>query len=213
MNVETYRLALKDSSHPFYEATWLIFAEQMNTKFAAKRLTAQKDDLIPYLLEIVDDESLAEEGSLGKGFAPPHAIDLLGEWGVTEALPRLIKILEEEDEDTYIWGSAADALGKMGPEVVDEMFALLDRSEDVHVATVGGILSSAGKGNQRVYDWLKSQLDLHKEDWKVRWWVECLLECDKEQASSLLEERIQKRKYSPQLRAVFQKWIDEARQE
>jgi hypothetical protein len=213
MNEETYRIALKDSSHAFYEATWLIFAESMNSEYAAKRLAPQKDDLIPYLFEIVDDEDLAEEGSLGKGYAPGHAIELLGEWEVSEAAPRLLSIFENEDEDSLIWEAASDALGNMGPGIIDDIFAILDRSKEIHIATVGGILSKAGKGNQRVFDWIKEQLDLYKQNWQIRWWAECLLACDKDQAIPLLEERINKRKFDQRLREIIQNWIDQAQQE
>jgi HEAT repeat protein len=213
MNEETYRIALKDSSHPFYEATWLIFAERMKSEYASKRLAPQKDDLIPYLFEIVDDEDLSDEGALGKGYAPVHAINLLGEWEVSEAVPRLLEIFEEEDHDTLIWNAAAVALEHMGPGMVDEMFVLLDRLDEDHHTAIGAVLSQAGKGNQRAYDWIKAQLDRQKEEWDVRFWAECLLECDPSQAIPVLEERINRRKFDPRLREIIQNWIEQARQE
>ena len=205
----TYRLALKDSSHPFYEATWLIFAERMNTSYAAEKLAPQKEALIPYLFEIVDADDLRDESDLGQGYAPPHAITLLGEWEVTEAAPRLLEIFENEDHDTLIWSAAVRALEHMGPGMVDEMFALMDRLGEDSYDTIAGILSKVGKGDSRVYDWLEARFLIQEDHWDVRWYAECLLACDHERATPLLEDRIKKRKYDANLREILQGYIEE----
>jgi hypothetical protein len=208
----TYRQALKDSQHPLYKAAWIIFGEKMNLKFAAKELEAQKEQVIPFLMEIANTSELESESSLGSGHAPPNALRLLGRWRVVEALPRLLHILEHDDWDTNIHEAAVTALEKMGPAALEPVLAIAEKAtESADRITLASILSFAGKGDPRAYAFIKTLFDEQKTDWDIRFVSESLLACDRDAAIALLEERIRRGKYNKALRKILEGYIADAR--
>ena len=112
--VAVWREALKDGQHPRHQAAWLLFSQTMQPTSAARLLATQKETVIPWLFEILDTERLYELGSLGDGVAPIHAVELLGAWQVREAVPRLLKLLEDEDWEAIVHDRAIIALQAMG---------------------------------------------------------------------------------------------------
>src|SRR5512138_1260291 len=115
----TWRQALNDSNHPLHAAAWTIFSPEMKVTSADKRLADSKEQVIPFLLEILDTPDLYLETALGSGEAPINAVELLGHWKVLDAAPRLLKIMEEQDFETSIHDRALVALENMGPAVID----------------------------------------------------------------------------------------------
>ncbi len=206
------RQALKDSEHPLYLAAWLIFNEKMNVKAADQMLAPRKEQVIPFLLDILNTEELYLEASLGSGYAPVHAVELLGRWQVMDALPKLLEIFEEEDRDSRVWDRSIQALEDFGPAITDSLLQAARQTKDQDLQiTYTGILGTVGKGNPQVFEYIKGLFERQKDEWDVRYMAENLLNCDTEQAIALLEEKIRQRKYNKHLREVLESYIEQAR--
>jgi hypothetical protein len=212
-----WRLAIKDSSHPLHQATWLLFTENMNLQAALKLLTPQREKVIEYLLQIIDTDELYLEKAFGGGFAPAHAIALLGEWQVKEAVPRLLKILREGEEDenweTIAYQEAVQALEKMDSSICDELLKLAEEIPDKGMQiTVAGILGKVGKGDPKIYEWILNLFNKQEHEVDVEFVAGFLLDADAEAAAALIEERLKKGRYNTKrLKKILPEMIQDAR--
>ena len=207
-----WRQAIHDQEHPLHKAAWAFFSESFGVKYADRVLLDQRDEVIEFAFTILDTPELYDESALGSGHAPIHAIELLGHWKVTEALPRLFKILEEEEWETVVHDKAILALEEIGESIVEDVMAFGDRMADEdQKRTASSILSKIGRGNQRAYNWMLDVFNRQTDEYDILFMAENLLYCDRESAIPLLEERIRNRIYSKAVRARLQKYIDDFR--
>jgi hypothetical protein len=208
------RQALHDSNHPLYSAAWLIFGEKMKVSVADQMLADRKEQVIPFLLDVVDTEELHQDNSLGSGWAPIHAVDLLGHWQVVEAVPRLLAILKDTDWETLIHDRAIVALEAMGPAVTDTLLSAAEQTTDKELRrTYASILSTVGKGDPRAFEYVKAVFDRQKDELDVQFAAEMLLACDTSAGIAVLEDRLRERRYSKRLRNILEKYIQDARKE
>lgn len=205
-----WKIAAKDSSHPLHEATWTLFREKFNVKRSAARLEPQKQQVIDYMMQIITTPGLENDDSFGEGYAPINSVKLLGYWQVTDAIPHLVKIVENDPEAmTIIYSAAAIALGNMGEAAVEPMFAFYERNP-YEVFAVASILGEAGRKNDRVYAFILEQFEAvdPKERDDVDVYSSCLLGCDKERAIPYLQELLAKRNhFSKDAREVVKEYI------
>jgi hypothetical protein len=210
-----WRQALNDSSHPLNKASWLLFGKNTKAEAAAQILADQKEQVIPYLYQILDTEELYFESALGSGNAPVNAVGLLGEWQVLEAVPHLIKIIEQDDWDSSVHDEALGALDKMGATIIPDIIDLGQRAErgelspDV-IISAAGTLSAIGKGNADAYTWLLHIFDTNR-DTHEELLSEILLAVDREKAYGDLESRLKTRKFPKPVRQRIEKNIRDAR--
>jgi hypothetical protein len=207
-----WRQALKNSDHPLYSAAWVVFSEEMTFAVADRLLGDHKPQVIPFLLDILDTSELYLETSAGSGWAPIHAVELLGHWQVLEAVPRLLRILAEDDWMSMVHDRAIVALRDMGPGVVDQLLPVAQQTTDnEHQLTLASILSEVGQGQAQVYEYVRTVFDRQTTESNIEFMAESVLECNVEAGIALLEARLRQRKYSRRLRHVLEKRIDEAR--
>lgn len=105
------------------------------------------------LRAIIDDESLLDTDARGGGWAPIHALELLGELRATAAIPRMLELVRSCDFDEYAFGAAAEALEKMGAAAVEPVlaaYAAEDREE--YRAMLASILGALGVRDERIWD-------------------------------------------------------------
>lgn len=161
---EIWRVALRDKTHPLHKATMLLFTERFNAKMAAKQLAPQQDEIIEYLCHILDHHELYAEGSFGDGHGPMHAVELLGEWKVVEAIPNLLQVFEKAEINEGIFEATMFTLGNMGEAIVPMLLHLgRETSSRVIQAGIAGGLAVSGRGNSEVYEWVKSVLENNKD--------------------------------------------------
>lgn len=209
--IAVWREALRDASHPRHQVAWLLFTGAFNAEFAGRRLAEQKEAVLPYLFQILDTPQLYSSDSLGEGYAPIHAIELLGHWQVVEAVPRLLRILEEEEEDAIARDEATEALASMGPSIRERMLDYAEKANPALYHSLAYILSKVAKGDPRVFAWVRARLDEAQSEWEIRLMAENLLNLDPEPAIALLEERIRRRRYNKRLSEILQRYIDNTR--
>lgn len=104
--IPLWKQAVKDSKHSLHQATWLLFRESFNPKFADRQLAAKKDEVIEYMFLILDTDDLYLESAFGSGNAPINVCKLLGRWQIIAAIPRLMQIIIEEDIEAIVLSSA-----------------------------------------------------------------------------------------------------------
>jgi hypothetical protein len=208
------RTALHDNQHPLHQAAWLLFSPTFNPKAADRLLADQKEAVIQLCWDILNTDELYNEVALGSGNAPIHCVDLLAHWQVKEAVPRFLRILQEEDFETIVYSHALFALKDMGAAILDDILSFAVSADPAIYLDIGSILSEIGRGDPRAYAWIKARFDEQVDEFDIRIWAESLLEVGGEDAIAILEDRIfkQKRKYSRNLRETLQGYIQHMRE-
>jgi hypothetical protein len=210
-----WRQAVTDAGHPLYRAAWILFGEWKRPAFAAETLADQREAVVPFLLHILDSPELYPENGPGDGNAPINAVDLISEWKVEEAIPRLLQILQEEDWDTIVHDRTLLALENIGAPVIQPVLALARQSDDRDLhKTLAGVLADAGKGDPECFAFVAKVFDRQKDDIDIEYMAEMLLACDFEQGVAHLREQMQQRRFNRQLRksleALIREWDDDA---
>ncbi|NWF69837.1 MAG: hypothetical protein HXY40_12200 [Chloroflexi bacterium] len=212
-----WQQALKDSSHPLHQATWLIFAEKMSVKGAAKLLAGQREQVIQYCMQILEADELLDSSAFGKGMAPVHAVDLLGKWRVEAAVPKLLQIVEreeaEESWDTYIYSSAIRALERMPPSSLETFWNLRGEAAKYGHITLASILARVGKGEAKVYEWLLEIFEKQRDEMDIEIFGGYLLENNREIAIPYLENWMQSHSklMTKRLRKILPEMLEDAR--
>lgn len=203
-----WRTALNDSEHPLYQAAWIMFQERARVDYAAKTLENQKEQVIPFLYAILDEEALYDETGLGRGMAPVNAVRLLGRWQVTEAADRLWKILhEEEDVESYIYNDTTLALKGMGRAILEPMLQKTAEVDPEREAVLAEILSEIGKGDERAFEWLAQILAKQTDEFDIKFFAEMLLNNNVEAGAEWIEQAIRERKFHRPLHAKLRSLI------
>lgn len=206
-----WRQAVKDSSHPLHQATWLLFSQTMTAKGAAKMLAPQQEQIIEYLFQILDTPELQLETSFGAGSAPVNAVELLGEWRVVEAIPRMLDILSEDDWESSLHDRTIMALQNMGTAVIEPLKVFAAENPTLEV-TAASILGKVGKGDGQVFEWLTHVFKKQKEEIDVTYLAEILLSNNTPRAIEFLEDQLNRNKYSKGAFHQIQGYLKDARE-
>ncbi len=206
-----WRQAIKDSTHALHQATWLLFSPNMNAKGAAKMLAAQREQVIPYLFQILDTPELYLESAFGGGMAPVHAVKLLGEWQVKEGVPRLLHILREDDWESSVHDASILALEQMDASIINDLLHLATENPK-QVVTIASIVGKLGKGDPKIFEWLCGIFQKQKDEIDVMFTAEILLSNHMDAAVEFLEDQMKRNKYSKWTLKQIQGYIKVARE-
>ncbi len=203
-----WRQALKNEKHPLNRAAWLLFSKDLNVERAGTALSEQKDEVIAFCNLLLDARELYPSEALGGGNAPIHAVELLCEWRIKAAIPRLIQILEEEEWDTIIYGTTADAIAAFGTVLVEPLLEMATRkTKDESQVAIAGTLADAAPGDPRTVDFIRKIFDSRKQDFEITYMAENILVGDPEDGAKWLEGRLRTHKYSKDVRKRIEKFI------
>lgn len=204
-----WRIALKDPNHPLNNAAWTVFSPIMNPARAVKRLEPQKDEIIPFLLLLLDAPALANDDALGEGYAPINAVELLAEWKVEAVIPYLFEILTDEEhleDTTYFWDAVVRHLPTFGPQIVPRLLDLADTIPD-EVNLFLSIAAKAEPGNTDVYQWAQTRLEASDDKWDIDHLVTTLLTADLECAVPYLRNLLKTRNYPSEIQGQIEQNI------
>ena len=113
-------------------------------------LVAAGAPILPALIALVED-ALADDQTEW-GWAPLHAIDLLGALGDARALPVLLRCLDLEDELDLRVEQAEAALRALGARVLEGCVAAYAASpQDAFRDRLAGVMSQWGLHDERIY--------------------------------------------------------------
>jgi len=113
-------------------------------------LVAAGATLVPALITLVEDALADDQRDLG--WAPLHALDLLGALGDARALPVLLRCLDLEDELDLRVEQAEAALRTLGARALEGCVAAYAASpRDAFRDRLAGVMSQWGLHDERIY--------------------------------------------------------------
>ncbi|MFB0538032.1 MAG: SEC-C metal-binding domain-containing protein [Anaerolineae bacterium] len=125
-----------------------------------ERITALQEAAIPRLIEIAEDRDLWNEDSPGEGWAPIHAMDVLGKLKAANAVPLLIDIVAETEPMDILYDGALFALEEIGTAALPALLATMRYSRDMTLKTsLAPTLGEVGHRSEEAYQTL---LDLYQ---------------------------------------------------
>jgi hypothetical protein len=122
-------------------------------------------DVVPALLDILDDPLLDEVGPPGT-WAPLHAAALLGRLHAVEALPTLLEVLCYAEPDDELAVVAAEAVTAMGADALGPVLEAWDDlapDETEQRASLAILMSGLGVKDDQIFSALVAYLDLDVE--------------------------------------------------
>jgi hypothetical protein len=106
--------------------------------------------IVPALITLVEDALADDQRDLG--WAPLHAIDLLGALGDTRAVPVLLRCLDLEDELDLRVEQAEAALRALGARALEDcVVAYATSPQDAFRDRLAGVMSQWGLHDERLY--------------------------------------------------------------
>jgi len=113
-------------------------------------LVAAGATILPALITLVEDALADDQSDLG--WAPLHALDLLGALGDTQALPVLLRCLDLEDELDLRVEQAEAALRALGARALEGCVAAYAAApRDAVRDRLAGVMSQWGLHDERIY--------------------------------------------------------------
>jgi len=142
----------------------LFEGEGALTPELVRRIRRKGEAAIPYLMDIVWDESLWSVDSPGGGWAPIHAVTLLGKLGAVEAAELLVGVVADSDPEDIIHGAAIFALEDLGRPALDAVLDFLRYSSNVAAKiSLAEVVGEIGRGDERAYEELVNLF--HEATW------------------------------------------------
>ncbi|MEP6986822.1 MAG: hypothetical protein ABI970_14545 [Chloroflexota bacterium] len=207
-----WRQALKDEKHPLNRAAWILFGKNFDVEYAEKKLEAQKEDAIGFCMLLLDSPELYPDSALGSGKAPANAVELLCRWQVEAAIPRLLKILDDEDWDALVYGTTADSIAAYGAILVEPLLESAARNPgEEKQAAIAGTLADAAPGDPRTVAFIRKQFDSSTKDFQIRYMAENVLAGDPEGGIKWLEGKLRTQKFSKDIRKRIEDSIADAK--
>src|SRR5687767_11815411 len=93
-------------------------------------LLALGSAVVPELIRIVEDDDLAAEDSVGDGWVPIHAVDLLADLQAEDAVGPLLSALVRTDWEEILHSKVAIRLRDFGAKVFEPGVALMETVEE-----------------------------------------------------------------------------------
>ena len=113
-------------------------------------LVAAGATIVPVLMALV--EAALADDQTEWGWAPLHAVDLLGALGDARAVPVLLRCLDQEDELDLLVQQAATALHRLGALALDSCLgAYATTPRDAFRDRLAGVMSRWGLHDERMY--------------------------------------------------------------
>ena len=124
------------------------------------RILSAGSSVVPILVDVLVDETLAMEDGPGGGWAPIHAARLLGDLRAPEAIEPLLEQMAATTWDDIIHDATIQALPKIGAPVVEPALRLLAETDDADVRhSVRAVLSEVGVQDDRIRDALVAEFE------------------------------------------------------
>lgn len=206
-----WRQAIKEDQHPLHRAAWMLFSKDFDASRVGAALEAQKDDVVGFCTLLLDSPELYPESALGSGNAPVNAVQLLCLWQVEAALPRLLQILDDGDWETIVYGTTADAIAGFGTKIVEPLLEMAThKSDDQEQVAIAGTLADAAPGDPRAVAFIRKLFDSRKQDFEISYMAENILAGDPEGGAKWLQNRLNTRKYSKEVRNRIERYIADA---
>lgn len=140
----------------------LLAAGEHLPKEVARSIIHHGREVVPALIEIVEDDALAQADGPGGGFPPIHAAELLGELKATEAIEPMLRTLSRCDSMAILYSTLIFALKALGPPVLEPALAAYEQAQsEGYRRALADVLSRLSVRDERILSVLLKTL---KED-------------------------------------------------
>ncbi len=138
----------------------LVSAGERLTESVTGPIVRRGRDVIPALIEILEDDELAQGDAAGGGYAPIHAATLLGELRAGEAIEPMLRVLARCDPMDILYSTLIHALESLGARVLEPALAAhaAAESEDQRAAIVN-VLAGLDVRDDRIFAILLRMLE------------------------------------------------------
>jgi len=118
---------------------------------AAEALLRCGREVVPMLVEVLEDRALAQRDAPGGGYAPIHAARVLRDLEASEAIEPMLRVLARCDAMDLLYSALVEALGSFGSPVLEPALAVhaAGESEDQRSA-IADVLSRLSVRDRRV---------------------------------------------------------------
>jgi len=110
------------------------------------------------LLDILEDETLAQIDSPGEGWAPIHAAALLGDLRAATAVEPMLRALARTDPLDILHDRVVSSLPRIGAPVVEPALRAAASADEEVLDSVASVLARVGLRDDRILDVLLAQL-------------------------------------------------------
>lgn len=138
----------------------LVSAGERLAGTVAQQILRRGHAVIPALIEILEDEDLAQEDARGGGYAPIHAATILAELNAGDVIEPMLRVLARCDPMDILYSTLIHALESLGPRVLEPALAAYAaaESEDQRAAIVN-VLSGLNVRDDRILPILLKMLE------------------------------------------------------
>jgi len=129
----------------------LVSAGERLPEPVAEAILRRGREVIPVLVEILEDHALAQGDAPGGGYAPIHAARVLGDLEASEAIESMLRVLARCDAMDILYSTIIEVLESFGPPALEPALAVhaAAESEDQRSA-IADVLSRIGVRDHRV---------------------------------------------------------------
>jgi HEAT repeat protein len=129
----------------------LVSAGERLPEPVAQAILRRGREVVPLLIEVLEDHALARGDAPGGGYAPIHAARVLGDLEASEAIEPMLRVLARCDPMDILHGTLLDVLDSFGPPVLEPALAVLPAAEsDDGRSAIACVLSRMGIRDHRV---------------------------------------------------------------
>jgi hypothetical protein len=122
-------------------------------------ILARGAEAVAPLVELLRDESLADERAPGEGYAPVHAVELLARLKAPEGIAPMVRALMRHEPGEVLYDALLHALEEFGTAVVPAgLEALVGASTPEERFGLLSVLARAGVRDERIFTALLAQL-------------------------------------------------------
>lgn len=203
-----WREALADNTNPLYKAAWLVFTDRISAEMAFEHLKDAQEAVVPFLNEILADDSLFDNDSPGKGVAPANAVRLLGEYQAREAFPKILELYADSTSPA-MRSASVYAVNKFGPEVLDQIIEWAGE-DGTRRPKAAALMVEIGVGNDKAFETLLGWID--PEVSGLEYYARYLTKINPEAAITALEKLSKDTRFHGDVRRRFKDRIKEAQQ-
>jgi hypothetical protein len=124
------------------------------------RILALGPAAVPELIAILDDEALLSETAPGAGWAPIHAVDLLGELRAGDAVEPMLRVLAGTEFLDIVHDRILQRMPQIGAPVIEPaLHAYADSRDDDFRLSLAAVLSRTGVRDEQIFTLLLERLD------------------------------------------------------
>lgn len=209
ITIPVWRQALTERENPLYEAAWIIFS--MNSvEYGASYLADEKDDVIPLMKIVLEDDDLYANDAFGGGHAPVNVIRLIGEWQLNDFLPTLLEILGDTPEHRPAYNAALNAVMNMGSDVIEPVLEWVADDATLRIEAAK-VLARVGRGNDKVFDTIAEWID-HEDTHTLYVYTGYLIDLNPSRAERIIYELSRDKELGKEDRNRLKGMVNTARQ-